>query len=230
MLGQIGHSRTPALSLQAHLVGRVEAQVPHAEIEDLLDTCPGVEQQREERVVALAAWPGTVDALQKRGHLRRVEVLDGWLARTALEGEAEHGLKGGQVLGAFRDEEARERVESGKTGIARCDTVAADGLEVVKEPDHPTAVEVGDLEPLDRATGIVRREAQEEHESIAVALDGVRAQAAEMRQILFEEAAHRAAEFGGSAAAHRPVSWIRWPLWRAKRSLASAASVGMKCR
>ena len=132
------------------------------------------------------------------------------------------------MLGTFGGKEAREGVQCGQAGIARGNAVAAPRLKVSQEAHRTFTIEIGDVETLDWAIGIGRRKAQEQHKGITVALDRVRAQTAQMGQILFEEAAYQAARQVYDYPSN--CSCTKWPHRCAKRSLASAASVGTRGR
>jgi hypothetical protein len=99
---------------------------------------------------------------------------------------------------------AGKRVEGGETGVAGGSAVSPVRLKVIEEHYHPVGVEISEVELKDEPLPMHSDEAQEEHERVAVAEDGVRAHTTDTRQMLDEENTECAGERVGGSGAHWP--------------------------
>ena len=69
----------------------------------------------------------------------------------------------------------REHVNSAEPGVARRDAVLAFDFQATQEAGDAFRREVGNLEPLDGALAVARRELQQKEQRVTVATERVRA-------------------------------------------------------
>ena len=184
-----------------------ELQVAGPQIEDLLDACAGVEHGEQQGVVTPTVAGSAVGSLQQGLEFVRFEVLDEDLWG-AFERHGEDLLAQFKVLGMVHRRVADEGVHGRQPSVARCDTVAALGLEVGQEREHMLGCEVGKVEPHHRTPVMDCEESQQQRNGVAVAEYGVAADATDLGQIISEEAPESSTERSRADVTH---GRLRWP-------------------
>ena len=70
--------RLIALAAEANLMRCIETNIATTKVEYFLDTCPCVEEQREEHEVAAPLCASPVDAFEERLHPSRLQIVGGY--------------------------------------------------------------------------------------------------------------------------------------------------------
>ena len=142
----------------------------------------------------------------------------GHLASLArLVGNAEHALDVIRVLWMTAGGVAEEGVDSGQTGVASSDGIAAFDLEVGEEFADHVRLQVREIELADRLVDTLGGEDQQEPKRVLVGRHGVRAGVALPSEAIVEEGLD-----GGSHEAHGNS-----PSWRSRRSARICMSSGV---
>ena len=155
-----------------------------------------------------------------------LEILDG-PRPGPLEGDAQDALGVLQPVGMLRGEKAEEGVEGRQPDVARAHGAVAGRFEVREKGNDHVGGEIVDIEDGDVPARVGGDEPEQQRETIAVAADRVRAQAAQGGQVVGEEGAERRGQGIRRPGGHGrlPVAWARGstraPQWRAKRALAA---------
>ena len=148
-VGRLRPQRTPALlTALAHepeLEGAGELEVVGPEVEQLLDSRAGVEQRREEGIVASPVVGRAIDGAEDGGDLLVLQVLHGPGAG-ALEGEAQDALRVLEAVGMLGRDVPEEGVNRGQANIARRGPAVARGFEVLEEGCDGLGGEVREVE------------------------------------------------------------------------------------
>ena len=127
-------------------------------------------------MIPAALGGGAVGGLDERADLVALKVLHDTRAGP-LEGHGEEALAGFEVFGVSRGDEASEGVDGCEAGVACRGAVLAAGLEILEERNHAVRVDVAEVEVHHVPAPAGREEPQEQHEGVAVAQGGVRAEA-----------------------------------------------------
>jgi hypothetical protein len=151
-----------------------ERDVGARERDELGDPQPGLNREREYRVVA-SAGPGALIA----GGQQRVDLGLGQVGQQVLGGpfvrDREDPLDVVGVLGVVQREVGEPRVDRREPVVARLDRVAGVALEVVEERGDQRRVEPRDVQLAGRRGGAFGGAAQQQLEGVAVGGDRVRA-------------------------------------------------------
>ena len=130
------------------------------------------------------------------------------------------------MLGVLHGQELGQRVQRRQPRVARGDAVATPILQLRQEARDPIRAQVTDLQGLDRLLGVLRHEAQEQNNGIAVAAHRMGTHAALRGQVVLEEAHQGAAQVVGVRRLHHALATSS-PYEASKRSLAACASSGI---
>jgi hypothetical protein len=211
-----------------------QLDVAWAQVKDFLDARAGVEHGGEEGVVAASVEGGTVHGPEDCLDFVVLEILHRAGARP-LEGHGEDPLALLKSIGVAGGDVAEERVDGGETDVAGPRAILAFGLQMVEEVQDLAWAEMIDVDLRHPASAAGSNEAEEEDQAVAVALHGVRAEAAYPRQVVGEEIADGAGQGVGQRRLHglppgREDAVMSVPQWRAKRSLAALASASTNGR
>src|ERR1700677_4403957 len=149
-----------AFAMQSDLIGRVQAQVLLAQIEDLLHSSTGVEHQCEERIVAAALNRAAIDTLKERVEFLALEILDRRLSLAALKGNGQDGLELRQGIGPLLNKKASQSVQRRQARITSTHAVVSLALEQLQETLYPLGCQFSKSKGFDTPTCIARREPQ----------------------------------------------------------------------
>jgi hypothetical protein len=215
------------LAVQVDLRGCVQPQVGDAQGDDFPDPRAGVEHGGEERVVAAAVGGAAIDGAEDGFDFLMLEVLHG-AAAGPLEGDGEDALTVCESCGVLHCAVPEERVDRGEAHVAGSDAVVPVELQVLKEREDRLGAEVVQVQLDDGPLQPGCDEAQQEHEAVPIAPDGVGTGPAHTGQVVGEEGPEGSRQVIGDGGGHRappptvgPVT--RSPQWSANRALAAAA-------
>ena len=128
-----------------------------------------------------------------------------------------------------------ERVDRGEAHIAGGDAVAPVVLQVLKKREDRLWPEVVQVQPDDGLLRLRCDEAQQQHQAVPIAPDGVGTRSAHPGQVIGEERPEGSGQVvravGGHRAPPAPMGPVmRSPQWSANRALAAAARGSTNCR
>ena len=156
-----------------------------------------------------------------------LEVLHG-AAAGPLERDGEDALTVREPRGVLHGAVPEERVDRGEAHVAGGDAVAPVELQVLKEREDRLGAEVVEVELDDGPLRPGCDEAEQEHEAVPIAADGVGAGSPHPGQVVGEERPEGSRQVIGNGGGHRappavagPVT--RSPQWSANFALAAAA-------
>ena len=240
-VGGLGPQRAdaflPPLAVEADLCRCVQPHVGDAQGDDFLDPRPGVEHGGEERVVAAAVDGVAIDGAEDNLDLFMLEVLHG-AAAGPLERDGEDALTVREPCGVLHGA-VPECMDRGEAHVAGGGAVVPVELQVLKEREDRLGAEVVSVELDDGPLRLGRDEAQQEHEAVSIAPDGVGARPPHPGQVVGEERPEGSRQVIGNGGGHRtspavvgsvvgPVT--RSPQWSANLELAAAARGSMNWR
>ena len=146
-------------------------------------------------------------------------VRGGLLERDVEDPAAQLGVS--RVLVGDVGEEAVDRHQPAVAG--GCAVVPV-GLEVGQERQHGVGTEIGQLEPDHLPAAVTCREPEEEFARVSVGVDGVLADVTLRREVVLEEAAEQARNWGLGAHERSPAAGSRSSAKAWKRVFASCRS------
>ena len=224
----------PTFSSKTHLKGPLELEVRRSDIENLLHACSRVEKCDKEGVVAATVAGAAIDSVEQRAELVRLQVFNHPRA-ASLDRYGQEPLTQREVLGVAGGDEADEGMDGRKSGVARGCAVVTLGLQMQQEGHEVLRRHVHQVEGNDLAAMVGGKEAEQKNEGIAVAVDGMRAEAADEGHVFGEEDLQFPGEFGGARSVHwTPPGLVtverKREQWRSNRSLAAWASASRHVR
>jgi hypothetical protein len=180
------HALLTSFAVEQDMKRALKLDVARTQVDDLLDASAGVEEYEDERVVATTVATTPVGGIEERTHLVGFEILDEALS-CPFEGHGEDPLAKLEVLGLACGCVPRKCVDCGEASVACRSAVPPIGLEMVEERENDVGGEVGEVEIHDGPLSVGSNESQDENEGIAIAANGVRAQAADPGEVIGEE-------------------------------------------
>ena len=160
--------------------------VGSSHVERLGNAGAGVIEQSEEQPIALAAPSGNIDGREQCGDLLPRHVAEQRL-RAALERHRQYPVTRREKLGrGDRESKARKAADGGQPRVAGANRVVAFGFELVEEREDRLRRQRRERELVNRPAPVLREEAEEQAEGIAVG-DRVGAQVALRQQMLGKE-------------------------------------------
>lgn len=126
-------------------------------------------------MVASTVDVAPVYRIEHRADLVTLEIFDG-LSSGSLDGDGKKTLAQLEMLGVRSRDETDKGVDGGQSCVARRRFVVSLGLQMIQEGDESLGSQMHEVEFYDGTPMARSKEAKEKYKSVAVALNGMRAE------------------------------------------------------